>query len=182
MFGRREDCFVASREASCHHTLRWMPFFKWSLASSWRYVANNFFICSSRPRYSHLVAASWSWKCNCARNEKGLRNALRITFHVGGAKALRRSRPGSSCYKMWVGLNGFDPNWLWGMKRATLLSRNPLCWQFEHIPDIVLPMATYQSLDEESSVSPHCFPETLGAHIPNVLLPTTEMKGRSCFI
>ena len=113
-------------------------------------------------------------------NEKGLRNALRITFHVGGAKALRRSRPGSSCYKMWVGLNGFDPNWLWGMKRATLLSRNPLCWQFEHIPDIVLPMATYQSLGEESSVSPHCFPETLGTHIPNVLLPTTEMKGRSC--
>jgi len=50
-----------------------------------------------------------------------------------------------------------------------IASRNPLCWLFEHRSDIVVPMATYQSLGEESSVSPHCFPETLGAHIPNVL-------------
>ena len=74
-------------------------------------------------------------------------------------------------------------SWLWGAKtgvrRATLLSRNPLCWWFERTPDVVLPMATYQSLGKEGSVSPHCFPETLGAHIPNVLLPTTEKRGKS---
>jgi len=48
------------------------------LASSWRCAANNLFIYSSRPRYSRLVAASWSWKWNSAHNEKGLRNAFRI--------------------------------------------------------------------------------------------------------
>ena len=82
MFGRQSILFVTAREASCHHTLHWTPFFKCTLASSRRCAANNLFIYSSRPRYSRLVAASWSWKCNSARNEKGLRNALRIKFNV----------------------------------------------------------------------------------------------------
>ena len=74
----QSSLFLASREVSCHHTLRWMPFFKCTLASSRRCVANNFFIYSSHPRYSRLVAASWSWKCNSARNRKSLRNAHRV--------------------------------------------------------------------------------------------------------
>jgi len=43
-----------------------------------RCAANNLFIYSSRPRHSRLVAASWSWKCNSVRNEKCMRNALKI--------------------------------------------------------------------------------------------------------
>ena len=87
MFGRQSSLFLAAREVSCHHTLRWTPFFKCTSASSRRCAANNLFIYSSHPRYSRLVTASWSWNCNSARNEK----------------------VGSSCYKMWAGLNGFDP-------------------------------------------------------------------------
>ena len=36
--------------------------------------------------------------------------AQNLTFHVGGAKAsFGFATAGSSCYKVWVGLNGFDP-------------------------------------------------------------------------
>ena len=111
MFGRQSSLFLAAREASCHHTFHWMPFSKCTLASSQRCVANNLFIYSSRPRYSRLVAASWSWKCNFALNEKGLKNALRIEHFVweGPRHPCGFAAAGSSCYKMWAGLNGFDP-------------------------------------------------------------------------
>jgi len=112
MFGRQSSLFLTAREASCHNTLRWTPFFKCTLASSRRCVANNLFIYSSRPRFSRLVAASWSWKCNSARNEKGLSEecAQNLTFHVEGAKAslwLRRSR--KFVLKNVSGSDGFNP-------------------------------------------------------------------------
>jgi len=51
--------------------------------------------------------------------------------------------------------------------------QKPWCWGFEHAPDIML-------LGEESSVSPHCFPETSGAGAQAYTLPTTELRGKSC--
>ena len=111
MFGRQSSLFLTARKASCHHTLRWMPLFKCTLASSRRCAANNLFIYSSRPWYSRLVAASWSWKCNSALNENGLRDALRILLSMweGPRRPCGFATAGSSCYKMWAGLNGFDP-------------------------------------------------------------------------
>ena len=101
MFGRQSSLFLAAREASCHHTVRWRPLFKCTMTCSRRCAAKNLFIYSSRPRCSRLVAALWSRKCNSVSNEKGLRNAFR---RPGGFAAA-----GSSWYKMWAGLNGFDP-------------------------------------------------------------------------
>jgi len=39
MFERQSSLLLAAREASCHHTLRWMPFYMYTLASSRRCAA-----------------------------------------------------------------------------------------------------------------------------------------------
>jgi len=85
-----------------------MPFFQCSLATSGRCVVNNLFIYSSRTRYSHLLSACWSWRCNSASNEKGLKNAFRIEHSMWEGPKLPCGLT-SAYYKMWVGLNGFNP-------------------------------------------------------------------------
>ena len=71
---------------SCHCTLCWTPFSWGSLATGGRCVANNLSICSSRTRYSHLLFACWSWRCN-SLNEKG-RNALKTHSATSRKSAL----------------------------------------------------------------------------------------------
>jgi len=39
-FRRQSSLFLAAREASCHHTLRWTLFFKCTLASGRKCAAN----------------------------------------------------------------------------------------------------------------------------------------------
>ena len=108
-----EPCrqILAAREANCHHTLRWSPFSQCSLATSGRCATNNLFIYSSCTQYSHLEAACWSWRCNSAHNEKGLRNALRIYHFMweGPRHPCGFASAGSSYYIMWVRLFGFHP-------------------------------------------------------------------------
>jgi len=88
-----------------------MPFSQCSLATSGRCAANNLFTYSSLTWYSHILSACWSWRCNSVCREKGLRNALRIQHFMreGPRCPCGFSSAGSSHYKMWAGLNGFDP-------------------------------------------------------------------------
>ena len=113
IFGRLYRQFLAAREVSCCRTLLWTPFSQCSLAISERCAVNNLFICSSHTWYSHPLSACWNWRCNSARNEKGLKNALRMShFMWEGSRpacGFASSSVGSSYYKMWAGLNGFDP-------------------------------------------------------------------------
>ena len=82
IFGRPYRQFLAAREVSCRRTLRWTPFSGCSLATSGRFAANNLLIYSSRTRYSRLLSACWSWRCNSAQEY-----AQNLAFHVGGANA-----------------------------------------------------------------------------------------------
>ena len=49
----------------------------------------------------------------CTQQKRFKECAQNLIFHVGGAKASLYNcgfaAAGSSCYKMWAGLNGFDP-------------------------------------------------------------------------
>ena len=64
VFGRLYGHFLAAREVSSCHTPCYMSFSQWSLATSRRCAANNWFIYSSRTRCSHLLTVCWSWRCN----------------------------------------------------------------------------------------------------------------------
>jgi len=59
------------------------------LTTSGKCEANKLFIyrASSRTRYSRLLSACWSWRCNSGRIDKGLRNALRIEHFMWRVKA-----------------------------------------------------------------------------------------------
>ena len=117
MFGRPYRQFLAARAVSCRHTLCWTPFSQCSLATSGRCAANNLFIYSSRTRYSCLLSAYWSCRYSSARNEKGLRNALRfLAFHVGGANASLWLR---LCHACWTSVlqNVGGSEWVRSQKR-----------------------------------------------------------------
>ena len=111
IFGQPYRQFLTAREVSCRRTLHWTPFSVCSLATSGRCAANNLLIYSSRTRYSRLLSACWNWRYNSAHNEKGLRNALRFEHFVweGPMHPYGFAFAGSSYYKMWAGLNGFNP-------------------------------------------------------------------------
>jgi len=111
MFGRQSSLFFAAREASCHHTHRWTPFFKCTLASSWRCAANNLFIYSSRPRYFTSCSCVTKLKVQfCSQRKRFEECAQNLIFHVGGPRhPCGFAAAGSSCCKKWVSLSGFDP-------------------------------------------------------------------------
>ena len=55
MFGSLCRLLSTASEVSCRHTLRWTPFFLYTLAASGRCSANDLFIYSSRTRSSCLL-------------------------------------------------------------------------------------------------------------------------------
>jgi len=90
-----------------------------------RCAANNLFIYSSCTWYSCLLSACWSWRSSseeCAQN---------LTFVWEGPRhPCGFASAGSSYYRRWVGLNGFDSRndlVLGSVRIVTAISGYTLC-------------------------------------------------------
>ena len=90
----------------CRHTLHWTPFSQCSLATSRRCAVNNMFIYSSLMSIVCMLKLKVQF---CMQREGFEECTQNLTFHVGGAKgSCGFTSAGSSYYKMWVDLNGFQ--------------------------------------------------------------------------
>ena len=109
--------FLAAREVSCRHTLRWTPFSSvfWPLAGDVQGITCSLIVLTLAIHIFKLRAEGTILHAmkrfeECAQN---------LTFYVGGVRASMWIClcTGRSHYKMWTGLKRFDPTtWCWAVR------------------------------------------------------------------